>query len=76
MPKLERLPGSDEPRATLEDLIRCHGAGSVLCTLASVLGEHRKVLRAEGAEPVSCQTVRGIARKCERAGDTLTKEGL
>jgi hypothetical protein len=76
MPKLEPLPGSDELHATIDDLVRCHGAGAVLCTLARVLCEHRRVLRAEGAEPVSCQTIRGIARKCDRAGDTLTKEGL
>lgn len=76
MPKLEPLPGSDELRATIADLVRCHGAGAILCTLASVLCDHRKVLRAEGAEPLSCQTIRSIARKCDRAGDALTKEGL
>ncbi len=76
MPALERLPLADEPRETLVELVRIHGAGSVLCTLASVLCEHRKILRTEGAEPSTCQMIRSIARKCDRAGDKLTKEGL
>jgi hypothetical protein len=76
MPAFYSLPGADEPHDTLVDLVRSHGAGAVLCSLASVLCEHRKVLKTEGAEPASCQALRSIARKCDRAGDALTKEGL
>ncbi len=76
MPSLERLPLADEPHDTIEELIRSHGAGRVLCALANVLHEHRKLMVAEGADHSSCQAMRSIERKCDLAGDTLQKEGL
>lgn len=70
------LSQPDEPADSLRELVRCHGAGAVLCALGGVLCEHRREMHREGLEPTATFPLRDAQRSCERLGSELQKEGL
>jgi hypothetical protein len=68
-PDFQPIPGPDEPFSALDELVRAHGAATVLRSLGRVLRNRGRELRT--LEPESVRTVRRAARSCERRAAEL-----
>jgi hypothetical protein len=68
-PDFQPIPSPDEPFTALDELVRSHGAATVLRSLGRVLRNRGRDLRT--LEPDSVRAIRRAARSCERRATEL-----
>jgi len=65
--KFEPLPTVDEPKCTLDDLVRSYGSAGVLRALARTIRERSR----EQSDQATRRSLRQAARKCLSTADLL-----